>query len=67
MKTFRVERMYFNSSEYPREVLLTGLTEKQAQAFCRSKETSSRTCKLKENMKRTEECGPWFCGYSKET
>jgi hypothetical protein len=40
-----------------------GLTLEEAQAHCSDPETSSSTCKLPENVKRTEDFGPWFDGY----
>jgi hypothetical protein len=58
---YRIVRMYFN--EWPREIIKTGLSLAQARRHCRDPETSSKTCTLPENLKRTEEKGPWFDGY----
>jgi len=41
-----------------------GLTLEQAQAHCRDPETSSSTCKEPHNVRRTQERGPWFDGYT---
>lgn len=63
-KTYKITRGYFN--EYPKEVIRTGLTLRQAQSHCQDPETSSKTCKLPENVRRTEVYGPWFDGYEEE-
>ncbi len=44
-------------------VVKKGLTLEQAQAHCADKETSSSTCQLAINRRRTKEGGPWFDGY----
>jgi hypothetical protein len=64
-KTYKIVRGYFN--DYPKEVIRTGLTLLEARVHCKSPETSSKTCKLPENVRRTEERGPWFDGYDEET
>lgn len=60
-ETYTVMRMYFNTAD--RDIVETGLTLEEAKAFCKDPETSSRTCVEPENVARTEERGPWFCGY----
>lgn len=63
--TYRIERVYFEHEEL-REILETGLTLEEAQQHCKDPETSSRTCKLPENVDRTEKHGPWFDCYNRE-
>lgn len=64
MTTYKIIRGYKDSDK--REVIDTGLTLDEAQAHCRDPETSSSTCKLPENVARTEQFGPWFDGYDEE-
>lgn len=66
MPTYTVIRKYFNSRDYGPDVIATGLTLKQAQKHCNNPETSYKTCKLPENVARTEKCGIWFDGYTEE-
>lgn len=63
--TYKVIRFY---QHHPARALRlrSGLTLEQAQAHCHNPETSSRTCKLPENVRRTELMGPWFDGYTEE-
>lgn len=66
-ESYRIVRNYFNYyRELDNEVVATGLTLEEAQEWCRDPETSSRTCKKPQNVKRTEEKGPWFDGYELE-
>ncbi len=62
-ETYSIVRMYQN---HPNRTIETGLTLDEAQEHCRNPETSSRTCKLAANVRRTERRGPWFDGYEKE-
>lgn len=48
------------------EVVETGLTLLEVMMHCKSEETSSKTCTTVEGMKRTEEHGPWFEGFTEE-
>lgn len=64
--TYKIVRGYFNSDKWPGHTVRTGLTLEEAQAHCRDPETSSRTCAKAANVRRTERCGPWFDGYTKE-
>ncbi len=66
MTTYKIVRMYFNSDKWPRRTTETGLTLEEAQAHCKDPETSSRTCLLSSNVRRTEQRGPWFDGYEEE-
>jgi hypothetical protein len=67
MATYKIVRIYFDRERAPaRRAIKTGLTLKQAQAYCRDPETSSRTCKLARNIARTRAYGPWFAGYEEE-
>lgn len=61
--TYKIVRNYFNESS---TIIKRGLTLEEAQAHCRNPETSSSTCKLPRNVRRTERLGPWFDGYTEE-
>ncbi len=63
--TYKIVRGYFNE-KYAKRTIATGLTLEEAQAHCRDPETSSRTCQKAANVRRTEQRGPWFDGYTKE-
>ncbi len=57
---YKIVRMYFRGGK---RTIKSGLTLAEAQAHCNDPETSSRTCKLARNVRRTEVRGPWFDGY----
>jgi hypothetical protein len=61
---YKVVRMYFRGGK---RTIKTGLTLEQAQKHCRDRETSSSTCKLARNVRRTRERGPWFDGYERQS
>lgn len=63
--TYKIVRMYFKDSSMNRTIK-TGLTLAEAQAHCKDPETTSSKCTKRENVQRTERCGPWFDGYEKE-
>ena len=63
---YKVVRTFFKDGIRPR-VIKTNLTLAEAQAHCKDPETSSKTCKKRENVRRTERYGPWFDGYDKCT
>jgi hypothetical protein len=65
MKRYKIVRMYFNDA-HPSEVVARDLTRHEAQEWCKDPETSSRTCKLPENVKRTKDKGNWFDGYDED-
>lgn len=65
MSTYAITRMYFRD-DVDNEVVATGLTLDEAQAWCRDPETSSSTATSPEGVARTEEFGPWFDGYDEE-
>lgn len=60
---YKIIRFYFNREGY-RKTIKSGLTLEQAQAHCQDPETSSSTCKLPENVRRTKNQGPWFDAYT---
>jgi hypothetical protein len=60
--SYKIVRFYFNRPGY-RRTIDRGLTLEEAQAHCRNPETSSSTCKLPVNRRRTRQAGPWFDGY----
>ena len=62
---YKIVRSYFKTSIRSRTIK-TGLTLEEAQAHCSDPETSSRTCEKRVNVKRTEERGPWFDGYTEQ-
>ena len=57
---YKVIRFFFNGGK---RVVKRGLTLEQAQAHCQDPETSSSTCRLAVNRRRTKQRGPWFDGY----
>jgi hypothetical protein len=62
MSTYRIVRYYMKDGHRPRTVK-RGLTLEQAQAHCRSPETSSRTATSAAARRHTKARGPWFDGY----
>ena len=58
---YKIIRFYRH--DYPSRAIKTGLTLKQAQAWCHDPETSSSTATGKRALARTEYYGPWFDGY----
>jgi hypothetical protein len=61
--TYKIVRFFMNHSK---RTIATGLSLNEAQEHCNDPETSSRTCKKSENIKRTKKHGPWFDGYTAE-
>lgn len=62
-ESYRIVRFYM---KWPRMTLQTGLTLAEAKAHCADPETSSTTCRLARNVRRTQQRGPWFDGYERE-
>lgn len=62
-ESYRVVRFYFRG---PKRTVKAGLTLAEAQAHCADPETSSTTCRLARNVRRTRQRGPWFDGYERE-
>jgi hypothetical protein len=65
MSTYRIVRCYTNDGHRPRTIK-RGLTLEQAQAHCRSPETSSRTATSAAARRRTKARGPWFDAYDED-
>lgn len=63
MVTYKIVRHYARDGK---RVVKRGLTLEQAQAHCRNPETSSRTCTLARNVRRTRTRGPWFDGWTED-
>jgi len=63
--SYKILRFY-QRDDVETEEIATGLTLEDAQEHCSDPETSSRTCKLPENVARTSACGEWFDGYTQE-
>lgn len=61
--SYKVVRGFLNGGK---RTVKTGLTLKQAQAWCRNPETLSRTCTTAAAKRRTATRGPWFDGYTLE-
>ena len=59
---YKVIRFYFTRPGRHTTVA-TGLTLEEAQEHCKNPETSSLTCKLPANVRRTRTHGQWFDGY----
>lgn len=57
---YKIVRFYFN---HGRRVVKRGLTREQAMKHCNDPETSSSTCKLPHNRRRTRKLGAWFDGF----
>ena len=62
---YKIVRHYFNAGIRNR-VMQTRLTLEQAQAHCRSDESSSRTATSKSAKATTRRVGAWFDGYTLE-
>jgi hypothetical protein len=65
MSTYKIQRLYFRDSS-ARRTIATGLTLEEAQEHCKDPETSSSTCTLAKNVRRTAERGAWFDSYTEE-
>lgn len=65
MGTYKVVRM-FQDERIPRRTVRRGLTLEEARAHCADPETSSKTCRKPENLRRTRSYGPWFDAYEAE-
>lgn len=63
MEKYKIIRNFFKGDK---RTVKTGLTLEEAQEHCRDPETSSRTCKQRVNVQRTEERGHWFDGYEEQ-
>lgn len=63
VQTYRIVRFYQRGG---RRTIRRGLTLEQAQRHCKDPETSSTTCRLARNVRRTRRLGPWFDGYTEE-
>ena len=63
--TYRIVRLY-RSAQIRRRTLHTGLTLDEAQAHCKSPETSSTTCTDATGRRRTRQLGAWFDAYEGE-
>lgn len=65
MTTYKIVR-FFQRVEERQEVLETGLSLEEAQAWAQDPETSSKTCATAAGKRRTKEQGDWFEGYREE-
>ena len=63
--SYKIIRMYCDES-FNNRTIKRGLTLEEAQAHCKDKETSSTTCKMDANIRRTHQHGAWFDGYEEE-
>lgn len=63
--SYQIIRMYFRD-EHSSEIVESGLTLAQAQAYCRDLNCSSKTCQTAEGVQRTQDKGAWFEGYEEE-
>jgi hypothetical protein len=63
--SYRIIRFYKDA--YPnKRTIARGLTLEDVQAHCQNPESSSSTCRLAVNKRRTKRMGQWFDGYSEE-
>lgn len=60
--TYNIVRFY-RDSPIRRRTIRERVTLAEAQAHCSDPETSSSTCRLSWNRRRTRLHGPWFDGY----
>ena len=65
MSKYTIMRFYQEDGKR-RRVMKKDLTLEEAQAHCRDRETSSRTCESEENVKHKQKHGPWFDGYEEK-
>ena len=65
MTMYKIVRFY--ERDACEDIGIDGLTLEEAQAYCKDKEGSSKTCTTHSNKKRTELCGNWFEGYTEES
>jgi hypothetical protein len=63
MESYMIVRKFYSGDD---EIIKTGLTLKEAKAHCKDPETSSRTCTSEENIKLTDNKGPWFDAFEQE-
>jgi hypothetical protein len=63
---YKIVRIYQDNQAPGRRIIKRGLTLEDAQHHCSDPETSSQTCKLARNIRRTELRGPWFDGYAED-
>lgn len=63
---YRVVRYYAGPKPNRTVSGLTGLTLQEAQTHCSDPESSYKTCKQYEGLKRTGLHGPWFDGYMED-
>lgn len=66
MQTYKLFRFFVLDIGPKRRTLRRGLTLREAQRHCQNPESSSLTCKLPRNVKRTKERGPWIDMFTKE-
>jgi hypothetical protein len=63
--SYRIVRFFADKRRKPK-IITRGWTLEGARAHCTNPETSSRTCKLPENLAYTKRVGGWFDGYEKQ-
>jgi len=63
MATYKIVRIFMNG---PKRTIARGLTLAEAQAHCKSPETSYKTAISATARRRTQQRGPWFEGYEAE-
>ena len=63
MATYKIIRKFLNADS---EIIDEGLTLEEAREHCNNKETSYKTCKSRQGIKRTKDFGPWFDIYTEE-
>ncbi len=61
---YKIVRVYENN--YRKRTIITGLTREEASLHCNNPETSSATCKLPHNIRRTKQLGAWFDTYERQ-
>jgi hypothetical protein len=62
--TYKIVRSYLRNRSS--RTIKRGLTLDEARSHCSDPETSSSTCKIATNKRRTYRVGPWFDSYVRE-
>ncbi len=61
---YKIVRFYARAGILPRTIR-SGLSLQEAQAAVADPESSSDTCRMARNRRRTNAFGPWFIGYTR--
>lgn len=65
-QTYKILRFYRDDDNRNGETVAWGLTKEEAMSHCKDPETSSSTATNPDAVRRTEQYGPWFDGWTEE-